>query len=257
MKPGTIILMAGRSASTPLVYNFLRGHFSIEAVILEGRVPRRQFLERRARRLGWTTVLGQVLFRGCVVPWLHLTSRRRMRAIEKELGLDPSPIDPGKIVAVDSVNSEEAIAALKQADPEIVVVNGTRIISEQVLRSVSATFLNTHAGITPLYRGVHGAYWALVQKDLQACGVTVHRVDPGIDTGEILEQGLILPTAEDNFVTYPLLQLGVGLPLLKKAIDDVRAGGSKSRPAPAGVSKLWTHPTLWEYLRNRARLGVR
>ncbi|HYX70927.1 MAG TPA: formyl transferase [Terriglobales bacterium] len=257
MNPGTIILMAGRSASTPVVYNFLRRHFSIEAVILEDRVPRRQFLERRARRLGWATVLGQVLFRACVVPWLRLTSRRRRRALEKEFGLDPSPIDPAKVIRVASVNSEEAMAALKKMDPEIVVVNGTRILSEQVLQSVSATFLNTHAGITPLYRGVHGAYWALVEKDLQACGVTVHRVDPGIDTGGILEQSLISPTPEDSFVTYPLLQLGVGLPLLKKAIEEVRAGGGKSRPAPAGVSRLWSHPTLWEYLRNRVRLGVK
>lgn len=257
MKPGTIILMAGQGASTPMVYNFLRRHFTIEAVILEGRVPRRQFLERRARRLGWPTVLGQMLFRGFVIPWLHLTCRRRMRAIEREFGLDPSPIDPSKIVAVASVNSEEAVAVLRRVDPEIVVVNGTRIISEQVLGCVTATFLNTHAGITPLYRGVHGAYWALVEKDLPACGVTVHRVDPGIDTGGILEQGLISPTREDSFVTYPLLQLGVGLPLLKKAIEDIRAGRRGDRPAPPGASRLWSHPTLWEYLRNRARLGVR
>jgi folate-dependent phosphoribosylglycinamide formyltransferase PurN len=257
MKKGSIILLAGRSASTPMVYNFLRRHFPVDAVILEDRVPRRQFLEKRARRLGWATVLGQVLFRGLMVPWLRLTSGRRRRAIEKEFGLDASAIDPAKIVAVTSVNSDEAIAALKASDPEIVVVNGTRIISKEVLGCVGATFVNMHAGITPLYRGVHGAYWALVKKDPQACGVTVHRVDPGIDTGGILEQGLIQPELEDNFVTYPLLQLGAGLPLLKKAIEDLRASRSQVRPAPAGTSQLWSHPTLWQYLRGRVRLGVK
>ncbi len=257
MKPGTIILMAGRDASTPMVYNFLRRYFPIAAVILEERVPRRQFLERRVRRLGWARVLGQVLFRGLMVPWLHLTSRRRGRAIEREFGLDASPIDPAKIVAVASVNSEDSIAALRKLDPEVVVINGTRILSEQALGCAGATFLNVHAGITPLYRGVHGGYWALVEKNPQACGVTVHRVDAGIDTGGILEQGLIQPAPQDNFVTYPLLQLGVGLPLLKKAIEDLGAGRSQTRAAPAGASRLWSHPTLWQYLRDRVRLGVK
>lgn len=257
MKPGTIVLLAGRGESTPMVYNFLRRHFPIAAVILEERVPRRQFLEKRAQRLGWKTVAGQVLFRGLAVPWLRAASRRRRREIHQEFGLDGSPIELAKIIAVSSVNSPEAMTALQRFDPEIVVVNGTRIISEQVLTCVFATFFNTHAGITPLYRGVHGAYWALVEKDAQNCGVTVHRVDPGIDTGGILEQGLIQPTAEDNFVTYPLLQLGAGLPLLKKAIEDTLAHRAQTKPAPAGASRLWTHPTLWQYLRNRSRLGVK
>ena len=52
-----------------------------------------------------------------------------------------------------------------------------------LLEAVPAVFLNTLAGITPSYRGVHGAYWALVQRQPDACGVTVHLVDAGIDTG--------------------------------------------------------------------------
>jgi len=70
--------------------------------------------------------------------------------------------------------------------PDVVVVNGTRIIAEKVLHSVPATFLNTHSGITPLYRGAHGGYWALVKKDRANCGVTIHVVDAGIDTGGIV-----------------------------------------------------------------------
>ena len=40
-----------------------------------------------------------------------------------------------------------------------------------------------HAGITPQYRGVHGGYWAVVNNDPEHCGVTIHFVDKGIDTG--------------------------------------------------------------------------
>jgi len=129
------------------------------------------------------------------------------------------------------------------------VVNGTRIISKKVLSSVACPFLNTHAGITPLYRGVHGGFWALANNDAAHCGASVHVVDAGIDTGGIVAQAMIYPTTADNFATYPLLQLAAGLPLLAQAVDDVLAGRLQIRPAPAGPSRLWSHPTLSQYLR--------
>ena len=145
---------------------------------------------------------------------------------------------------------------LRHLRADVVVLSGTRIISSAVLRGTRATFLNMHAGITPLYRGMHGAYWALVNGDVMNCGVTVHLVDDGIDTGGILEQARIVPTVHDTFATYPRLQLAVGLPLLKKAINDVRAGRAEAKPSPPGESRLWTHPTLLEYLVNSRRSGV-
>jgi methionyl-tRNA formyltransferase len=157
---------------------------------------------------------------------------------------------------VPSANSPEAIRLLRGLDPAVVVVNGTRILSRELLRCVPAPFVNLHAGITPLYRGVHGGYWALACGDRQNCGVTVHLVDESIDTGAAIFQQPIEPSADDSFVTYPLLQLGVGLPLLTEAVRQVLAGRLEKRSFPEGPSRLWTHPTLWQYLSHRAR-GVR
>ncbi|RZK35168.1 MAG: formyl transferase, partial [Hymenobacter sp.] len=159
--------------------------------------------------------------------------------------------------AVPSVNSPECIALLQELQPDVVVVNGTRIIGKKVLASVPCPFLNTHAGITPLYRGVHGGYWALANNDPSHCGVSVHLVDTGIDTGGILYQALIAPTAEDNFTTYPLLQLAAGLPLLARGVRDALAGTLRRRPAPVGESRLWSHPTLSEYWAAQRRNGTR
>jgi folate-dependent phosphoribosylglycinamide formyltransferase PurN len=72
---------------------------------------------------------------------------------------------------------------LKAINPDLVIVNGTRIISKKVLSSINSKFVNIHVGITPKYRGVHGTYWALVNNDVENSGVTVHFVDEGIDTG--------------------------------------------------------------------------
>lgn len=252
-----IVLLAGPGEPTHIIYHGLKKYFEIAGVVIEAPVPRGEFLKKRMKRLGLRKVLGQVLFRGLAVPYLRKSSQARIRQIKADAGLEGSAIPEAVVTRVSSVNSAEAIDALKRLQPDVVVVNGTRIISAEVLNAVPAKFINTHAGITPLYRGVHGAYWALVENDRPRCGVTVHLVDTGIDTGKILGQAIITPTAEDNFVTYGYLQLAAGIPLLKQAVEEALAGKLEFREAPVGKSKLWSHPTLFEYLAYRKKAGVK
>jgi len=252
-----IIILAGKSKSTNIVYNALSKDFDIEKIIIEEPISRIEFIKRRIKRLGLIKVLGQVLFELMVVPYLNVISYKRIQEIKKQYDLCDEPIEESKTIRVKSVNADETIVLLKNINPDIVVINGTRIISDKVLDSIKARFINMHAGITPMYRGVHGAYWALVENNKQACGVTIHFVDKGIDTGKILEQGLITPTFKDTFVTYPVLQLAIGIPLLKKAINNVLEDHVEVKPYPEGKSTLWSHPTLWEYLWYRFRYGVK
>lgn len=253
-----IIMLATASETTNMVYHALSRHFDIASVIIEQRVPARQFWSRRLKRLGWWTVLGQILFGLLVIPYLNWRAKRRIKTLKTELNLDNTPINNEQIIHVPSVNSDEARRLLAELQPNIIVVKGTRIISTKTLECTSARFINMHAGITPMYRGVHGAYWALVESNPDACGVTIHLVDQGIDTGGILAQGIVQPEPEDNFVTYPLMQLAVGLPLLVKAIDNEMADSLIVTNDLIGTqSKLWSHPTIWSYLWNRWRLGVK
>jgi hypothetical protein len=53
-----------------------------------------------------------------------------------------------------------------------------------------------------------------------------------------------------------LLQLGVGIPLLKKAIEDVFENRVNIKPYPDGKSRLWSHPTLWGYIWYRIRYKI-
>lgn len=121
---------------------------------------------------------------------------------------------------MSSVNDLECISLLKDLNPDVIIVNGTRIISSKVLESTSVLFINTHVGITPKYRGVHGAYWALVKDDRENCGVTIHKVDKVIDTGDHIKQATIQISKHDNFATYPLHQYGVAIDLMKETLKD-------------------------------------
>ncbi len=140
--------------------------------------------------------------------------------------------------------------------PDVVIVNGTRIISNEILTSIPAPFINTHMGMTPKYRGVHGGYWALANEDNENCGVTVHLVDQGIDTGGILYQTAITVQPDDNYNSYPIHQIASAIPLMHQALNDIAENrlATKSGVQP---SMLWSHPTLFAYLLNWWRKGVK
>ena len=248
-----IVMLAGPGESTDILFHALDAEFGVHRIIVETPVSQKQLLKRRVEKLGWSTVLGQIAFKLLIAAPLARAAQPRLRALRQAHGLNDQPLPPARTVHVSSVNDPACIAFLQALNPDVVVVNGTRIIAKRVLTSVPCPFINTHAGITPLYRGVHGGYWALANNDAAHCGVSVHLVDAGIDTGGIIAQALIAPGPDDTFATYPMLQLIAGLPLLKEAVRAALAGPVPLRPAPAGPSRLWSHPTLNEYWQNRHR----
>ncbi len=256
MSDKKIVLLAAAHVTTDIVYNCLNKEFGIHTVILEQTENKKVFIKRRIKRLGLAKVIGQIGFQVLISKPLTIFSKKRVKDIIRENQLDITPVDPAKIVNVPSINSPQAIALLKELQPDLIIVNGTRIISKKVLAAVNCKFINTHAGITPKYRGVHGTYWALASNDAANSGVTVHFVDEGIDTGSIISQDFVTPTAKDNFSTYPMLQIAKGVVLLKQAVKDHFAGSIVLKQNQM-ESKLWYHPTFFEYIINRFKHKVK
>ena len=256
MSSGVVLLATDRK-STNVLYHALANEFGQVSVVLEAPTPRWTMIVRRIKRLGFSRVMGQLLFMTAVRPFLRRAAAPRMDEIRKEFGMDTSPI-PGKVIRVSSVNAPEAIDALRHLDPDLIIVAGTRILSAQTLRAIQAPLINIHSGITPAFRGSHGGYWALAEGHPEFAGTTIHFVDEGIDTGGVLKQARIDVTSRDNFMTYPELQLGVGVPILLQAVRELLAGQpikeTLSCPLP---SRLCSHPTLWSYFKTRLTLGIK
>jgi hypothetical protein len=64
----------------------------------------------------------------------------------------------------------------------------------------------------------------------------------------VLYQARLKPSVRDNYATFPYLQLAAALPLLEQAGRDALAGALKPQHIDL-PSRLWSHPTLWGYLR--------
>lgn len=64
-----------------------------------------------------------------------------------------------------------------------------KIIQKPLLDAPQLGFFNTHPSLLPHNRGKHYNFWALVEQ--APFGVTIHRVDSGVDTGDIVAQQTI------------------------------------------------------------------
>lgn len=248
-----ILILGGSGDSTNAVVNALADHYDNLSLILEDNVPITTFLRKRIKRLGLITVLGQMVFAAIVPRYLRKKSSDRIAEIKGIYGLklDSNYEKTVKCYSVSSVNDTDAIKIMLRCKPDIVIVNGTRIISKQVLEAVSVPFINMHMGITPKYRGVHGGYWALVNGDADNCGVTVHMVNTGIDTGDVIRQKQIKPEKKDNFVTYPYIQMGEGIRLELEVLEKFEKTGEIDVQKVELPSMIWSHPTIWQYIKNR------
>ena len=217
-------------------------------VFREPKLEATTILRHRIRRLGLLTTLGQLAFITVISHLLARAARERTKALLSVHRVCDAPkgID---IRDVPTVNDQVVADELAAFDPDIILVNGTRIIRRHILTSVAAPFVNIHVGITPQYRGVHGGYWALYSGDAGNFGSTIHIVDEGVDTGQVLAHVHTAPSLEDNFATYPLLQFLAAMPQLKVILDGLPGSVARVERGNSEVpSRQWYHPTLWQYV---------
>lgn len=238
--------MASDCESSKWVYNAIKNNFRLEGVIIEKPVSKKTLFRNRMKKIGMVKVLGQALFSILVVPYLRKKAASRRSALIKEFGLVDTGFDASITTMVYSVNEDSCLHMLKTIQPDIVIVNGTRIINKRLLTATKAIFINMHMGITPQYRGSHGGYWALYNKDEKNFGTTIHFIDTGVDTGDVLKQIFVQPSKEDNFTTYPILQVAAGIKALKTVVHAVmneNYGVKKNTEK----GKMYYQPTIWQY----------
>ncbi len=90
------------------------------------------------------------------------------------------------VVFCDDLNESVVLKTLKQAQPDLVVFTGGGLIRKDVLLNAGQGILNCHMGILPRYRGMDVIEWAILEERFDQIGLTVHFMDQGVDTGDIL-----------------------------------------------------------------------
>lgn len=97
------------------------------------------------------------------------------------------------------INSEEFIALMVGYQCDLFVsMSFNQIFRRELINLPTFKTINCHAGKLPFYRGRNILNWVLIN-DEKEFGITVHYVDEGIDTGDIILQSLYPITDEDDY----------------------------------------------------------
>ncbi|MGC3873528.1 formyl transferase [Halomonas sp. GXIMD04776] len=258
-----VVMLCSFATSSFYIFNAIKKDVDIELVIYErpsGLInkARKKFkiIKNRSKRLGFNTVFGQLLFKVFETFYLNKKSKKRSNDVIAQYDLDDAVPEIENYRVISSVKDEKIINYVAEVGPDVVLVNGTGILSASIIDGIKCPIINTHVGITPKYRGSHGGYWALANDDIENFGVTVHLIDPGIDTGGVLYQERTRITKEDTFKTYPLHQIGIAMPLIVKSLYDAASDNLVVKEKEK-ESFLWSHPTLFQYIRNWKEKGVK
>jgi methionyl-tRNA formyltransferase len=130
--------------------------------------------------------------------------------------------------------ARERIAAAR-ADLLVVAAYGL-ILPQAVLDAARLGALNIHASLLPRWRGAAPIQRALLAGDAQT-GVTIMRMDAGLDTGPMLAQQRLAIEDEDDAGTLHGKLAALGARMIVDAIAEIAAGRGQEVPQPqSGVS---------------------
>jgi methionyl-tRNA formyltransferase len=141
---------------------------------------------REIRRVGWLRFVDVIAFRAFArlhlarrdAAWKDAELQRLRRRYPADLGSVPS-------IVVSSPNSDESRTFIERLRPDIAIARCKVILKHAIFEVPRAGTFVMHPGICPEYRNAHGCFWALARRDLHRVGMTLLRVDPGVDTGPV------------------------------------------------------------------------
>jgi methionyl-tRNA formyltransferase len=154
----------------------------------------------------------------------------------RELKRQPSPVKEFAqklnlpVLEPERVRDEQFIVELRGLAPELIVVAAYgQILPPAILDLPRHGCLNVHTSLLPKHRGAAPIQWALAKGDAET-GVTIMKMDAGLDTGDIIAQRR---TPADDSTTLHDRLARLGAELLLATIPDFVAGKIQPRPQPA------------------------
>ena len=89
-------------------------------------------------------------------------------------------------IEVPHINHPDVIKIMDEHNPDLIVVFGTSLLKGELLEKGRLGIVNLHGGLSPEYRGADCTFWALYNQEPEKVGCTLHYINAGIDTGNII-----------------------------------------------------------------------
>ena len=137
-------------------------------------------------------------------------------------------------IEYDDLKDEKFIQAIKDLNIDVALVCSFNYKVPKVLRdAVKDGFINVHPALLPNYRGKNPYSSVIVNKE-EFTGVTLHFMDEGFDTGDIIAQHKIAIHPKETMGTLFNRLNFLGFELLLKTLSEYEKSPLKSQKQPQG-----------------------
>ncbi|MBI3544639.1 MAG: formyl transferase [Deltaproteobacteria bacterium] len=154
------------------------------------------------------------------------------------------------VLTTASPNSPETIKFLQDVGPDLMIARCKVILKPEVFSAARLGTYVMHPGICPEYRNAHGCFWALAESDLDRVGMTLLKVDKGIDTGPVF--GFFTYSYDevaDSHVTIQHKTVFENLDRIRDKFLEIEQGTAVRIDTTGRKSGNWGQPWLTRYLR--------
>jgi hypothetical protein len=164
-----------------------------------------------------------------------------------------------QVLETSNPNSPESLKLLQNIRPDLILARCKNILRKQVFQLASQGTFVMHPGICPEYRNAHGCFWALVRRDLENVGMTLLRIDAGVDTGPVY--GYYRCRYDEMKESHAVIQDRVvfdNLDKLKAKFNEISTRAAQVIDTSGRDSRAWGQPRLSSYLnwkRAASRMG--
>jgi formyl transferase-like protein len=150
----------------------------------EGRLLRR--VRRELRRVGplrFPDVLAfRTYYRLFLRPSDQEWERQRLNHLTELYGYPP---ETARVLETADPNARGVEAVIKELAPDLMIARCKSLLKRRVFTIPRCGTFVMHPGICPEYRNAHGCFWALARGDRGNVGVTLLKIDAGVDTGPV------------------------------------------------------------------------
>jgi len=135
----------------------------------------------------------------------------------------PYPLDVPRL-EVNNINDVAVATFLRRHEPDVVCINGTNLLRENLLRlspSIPYGFVNLHTGLSPYARGGNCDLFMLLEGHPEFVGITIHHIDAGIDSGDIILTARPDLHPEDNYAMIEAKSFHLGNRMMVVAVTQL------------------------------------
>lgn len=243
--------------------SWLANSLELAGIVLLRERPGRMIrkIRREIRRVGWLRILDVTAFRVYYRLWL---ARSDAAWVEEEVARlrarYPADIDCAPKLVTTDPGAPVVQGFLRRIEPDLMIARCKFILKPDVFNIPRAGTFVLHPGICPEYRNAHGCFWALVNRDLGRVGMTLLRVDKGVDTGPVfLHATYEFDEVHESPVVIQYRVVLENLEAITHTLISVWKGVAEPVPVNGCRSAVWGQPWFSAYLRWKwaARKAVR